>query len=179
MIFLDWVSWYFVFCAKDCATGQHLNTSEVKAQQQHWVHILEMGNNWLSTFFVGILSFMNSASRHKTFQGAWIFKKPTPGIVLWNTTEVWILKKNKKKKTIIKNSNGLIPKKEHILNCKVHKHNIYTFYCFLSRNQVKNMLMCFCREPFSSFKVKLNSVISIRAELKSLLYIPLLMHSEE
>lgn len=35
------------------------------------------------TFFVGILSFMNSASRHRTFQGAWIFKKPIPRIWLW------------------------------------------------------------------------------------------------
>lgn len=35
------------------------------------------------TFFVGILSFMNSASRHRTCQGAWIFKKPIPRIWLW------------------------------------------------------------------------------------------------
>lgn len=46
-------------------------------------------DGWI-TFFVGILSFMNSASRHRTFQGAWIFKKPIPGILLWNTTKVCI-----------------------------------------------------------------------------------------
>lgn len=42
-----------------------------------------------STFFVGILSFMNSASRHRTSQGAWIFRKPIPGILLWNATKFW------------------------------------------------------------------------------------------
>lgn len=51
----------------------------------------EYSDGWI-TFFVGILSFMNSASRHKTFQGAWIFKKPIPGILLWNKTKVWRFK---------------------------------------------------------------------------------------
>ena len=41
------------------------------------------------TFFVGILSLRNSASRHNTFHGAWIFTNPTPGIL--------VLKKKKKK----------------------------------------------------------------------------------
>lgn len=58
---------------------------------------LNLREQWMlwgaSTFFVGILSFMNSASRHRTFQGAWIFKKPIPGILPWNTKhkKVWIL----------------------------------------------------------------------------------------
>lgn len=35
------------------------------------------------TFLVGIFSFRNSASRHSTFQGAWIFRNPTPWIFVW------------------------------------------------------------------------------------------------
>lgn len=37
------------------------------------------------TFVVGILSFINSASRQRTSQGAWIFTKPTPGSLVWKT----------------------------------------------------------------------------------------------
>lgn len=38
------------------------------------------------TFLVGIFSFMNSASRQSTFHGAWIFTKPTPGVLVWKHT---------------------------------------------------------------------------------------------
>lgn len=39
------------------------------------------------TFLVGILSFISSASRQRTFQGAWIFKKPTPWIFVYAPQE--------------------------------------------------------------------------------------------
>lgn len=41
----------------------------------------------VSTVLVGILSFMNSASRQRTSQGAWIFRKPTSAILPWNNTQ--------------------------------------------------------------------------------------------
>lgn len=65
------------------ASGQEKGTVNRNLINGHYT------DGW-STFFVGILSFMNSASRQRTFQGAWIFKKPIPGILLWNTTRVWM-----------------------------------------------------------------------------------------
>lgn len=50
----------------------------VKPVDNRSITSLPRSENRELTFFVGIFSFISSASRQRTFQGAWIFKKPTP-----------------------------------------------------------------------------------------------------
>lgn len=46
------------------------------------------------TFLVGIFSFMSSASRHSTLQGAWIFRNPTPWTLVYAPEKTWLRQKD-------------------------------------------------------------------------------------
>ena len=69
---------WFYLCYSSFITSNVIKGRHVVCTDRHW-----------NTFMVGILSFINSASLQRTFQGAWIFTKPIPGILLWGHRHVW------------------------------------------------------------------------------------------
>lgn len=66
-------------------TWQHGSVHHMRIEYTDLRLLLNNNNCRTNTFIVGILSFMNSASRQRTSQGACIFKNPTPGILVWKT----------------------------------------------------------------------------------------------
>lgn len=67
-----------------CLTSYTYSKSTVSQSTMSNMHSHSLKCSTNSTFFVGIFIFINSASRQRTFHGAWIFTKPTPEVLVWN-----------------------------------------------------------------------------------------------